>query len=488
MLEKLRFEVTAGRRQLFLDDEGVDKIENLCRSMHQPAKKGAVVRGDPERGDSTVQTRSAPAWDPDARVFKLCVNVSGPAYVESADGLHWTKPILRQKEVNGSLENNYITVDPALKWPANAILNVVYDPDDPDPSRRFKGLGHCDGREPLVSPDCIHWRRLDVPKIPSQDNSSLSYDRLAHRFIASVKLSGPHGRAVYVSTSSDFQRWTEPELSFHADDLDQMLARRNIAGRFADPTRKDPEYNLPEHYSVDVYIMGMFRYEGLYVGMPAMFHHTGTVPKDWPGFAKMRLSSEVQALVSQHGDYTGFHHVQLACSRDLKHWERLGDRQPFIDASPMGAGAYDEQHMLSPAAPVARGDELWFYYTGTRGYAFISSDKPDMGAVCLAVLRRDGFVSLDAGFEEGSVLTQPFVAPQGDLHLNVDAFKGRAVVQVCDESGEAIPGFEASQGVEGDHLDVTVGWPSGQMAALAGQRIRLRIALRQAQFYAYWIN
>ena len=58
-------------------------------------------------------------------------------YVESKDGLHWTKPVLRQVEVNGSLENNFVSVDPKLKWPANAIENVVYDPD------RCWGCGLC---------------------------------------------------------------------------------------------------------------------------------------------------------------------------------------------------------------------------------------------------------------------------------------------------------------------------------------------------------
>ena len=43
----------------------------------------------------------------------------------------------------------------------------------------------------------------------------------------------------------------------------------------------------------------------------------------------------------------GFHLVQLACSRDLKNWKRLGDRQPFIGASPRGGGAYDLTGVLN---------------------------------------------------------------------------------------------------------------------------------------------
>ena len=40
-------EIPPGRRQLFLDDYAVDKLENLTRTLHQPDKKGAVIT--PER-------------------------------------------------------------------------------------------------------------------------------------------------------------------------------------------------------------------------------------------------------------------------------------------------------------------------------------------------------------------------------------------------------------------------------------------------------
>jgi len=60
-----------GQRQLFLDDFGIARMENLERKMHQPAKKGAVIR--PSSYEAALQTRSAPAWDPEAKVFKLSI-------------------------------------------------------------------------------------------------------------------------------------------------------------------------------------------------------------------------------------------------------------------------------------------------------------------------------------------------------------------------------------------------------------------------------
>ena len=146
-------------------------------------------------------------------------------------------------------------------------------------------------------------------------------------------------------------------MVFHTDELDQETGRRRIAERLANSALKQTEYDTPEHYSVEVYNMGVFHYEGLYIGLPSIYHHTGKVPPGWPGFDKLRLSPTIRGLIQKYGDYTGFYHIQLAISHDLDHWQRVADRQPFLEASPLGAGAYDIQTIIGPSAPVVRGDE-----------------------------------------------------------------------------------------------------------------------------------
>ena len=464
------FEVPAGERQLFMDDLGIATTHKLIRTMHQPAKKGAVIRPDLP-WELTLQTRCAPAWDPQQKLFKLWMitstavpGVAGTTYAESKDGIHWTKPILGQYEINGSKDNNFVTVNANLNWPANAIENVVYDPHDPDPSRRYKGLGHCYGREPLVSADGIQWRRLDVPPIPSADESNLNYDPHTHTFIATLKTVPGGRRMVNLSTSKDFEHWSEPVLVFSADAEDQALAREVISARLADHTLSQPTHVDPAEYAADVYNMPIFRYEGLYIGLPAIFYRTA----------------------DREGD--GFHHVQLICSRDMRDWKRLGARRAFIGPSPVDSGAYDLTQILPPTRPILHGDELWFYYTGIKYRCGAPEGARDMGAVCLAVLRRDGFISLDAGEGEGAVLTRPFTLPRGQLHLNVDATDGRAVVQVCDDKGAAIPAFGASEPITGDQLDAVVNWPKPNLEQLAGRRVCLRIMLRRAQLYSYWLQ
>ncbi|MBI82795.1 MAG: hypothetical protein CMJ81_06340 [Planctomycetaceae bacterium] len=466
--QDLAFEVVPGQRQLFLDNAGIAEIDSLKQTLHQPIKKGAVIRPT-YPAEMTLQTRSAPAWDPEARLWKMWLvnsgDYSGSAFAQSRDGLHWTKPALGQVEVNGSRENSYITIDPSLGWPANLIINVVRDPHDPDPARRFKGLGHAWGREPLVSPDGIHWTKLDVPKIFSADESNMSYDRLTRTFMATVKTSSHYGRAQALTTSTDFENWTEPVLVFEADDLDQQIGRENIEARRADTSLQQMVSDDPSYYNVDVYNMGVFRYESLYIGTPVMYHATGP---------------------SADGNNTdGFKLIQLACSRDLKHWQRVADRKTFLGPSLLGSGAYDLTGLLGPSRAVIRGDELWFYYTGAKYRRPPPRAEPDAGAVCLAVLRRDGFVSLDSGQQAGTMLTRPFKLHGDKLFVNVDAPQGELRVEALDNHGRV----EArSQPLQGDLIGALVNWTQGDLADLKGQSVRLRFTSRKAQFYSYWVE
>ena len=472
------FQVPTGQRQLFLDDYGVAETNQLVRTMHRPEKRGAVIW--PERPwEASLQTRSMPAWDEAEQVYKLWMITSAPegflggtTYAESMDGTTWTKPDLGLCYWEGSYSNNFLCI-PGETYHANtSFRGVVCDRSDPDPNRRYKGFQHASGGlQPMVSPDGVHWQFLEVPLVPSADESNLSHDTLTGTFIATVKQNGPYGRAHGLSTSTDFEQWTAPELIFSADALDQERGAAWIAARFADPTLRDPLSNDPAYYNVDVYNLGAFRYEGLYVGLPAMFHATGPTPD------------------GQNTD--GFHLVQLICSRDLRTWMRLGDRATFIGPSPIGHGAYDLTQLLPPSAPVVRGDELWFYYTGIKYRVLPPDADPNMGAVCLAVLRRDGFISLDAGAETGYVRTEPFRIPGGRLFVNIDATGGELRAEIVTPAGSPIEGFRLADciPVTGDRPKGEVTWQGDpELGALADQDVRLRFTLREGSLYSYWFE
>lgn len=447
------FEVLAGQRQLFLDDRGIAKITNLRRTMHQPTKRGAVIRSP--QPTKTIQTRSAPVWDEEAGLYKIWVITVDDNLWQSKDGLHWA---------------------PGPKTNMRIML-AAYDPLDSDPARRFKAP--LLNRGFAVSADGVNWTQLEVGIVQSSDEGNCSFDASQGLFIHTVKRRGKHGRAVALATSKDFKNWTDYGLVFQSDDRDQELGKEHIQARKADPTLQQNFYDDPQVYNVDVYNMGVFRYEGLYIGLPAMYHAVGPVPN--------------------YPNTDGFHLIQLACSRDLQQWQRLGDRKTFIGPSRLDSGSYDLTQILPPSAPVVREDELWFYYTGLKWrstfkyvgkfpngeHELIPGRDRDGGAICLAVLRRDGFVSLDAGPEEGQLVTQPFTLPAGKLYLNANARDGELGIEVLDAQNEVIA---TSESMGDDSARHELEWRQGELSSSKGQKVTLRFTAANAQIYSYWFE
>ena len=111
--------------------------------------------------------------------------------------------------------------------------------------------------------------------------------------------------------------------------------------------------------------------------------------------------------------------------------------------------------------------------------------RPDRGAICLAVLRRDGFISLDAGEGMGWVLTRPFSVPGSTLWVNADALEGELRIEVIDAGGRVAARTVA---VLGDQPGVEVAWQEGDIADRQGKTVQLRFELRQARLYSFWLQ
>ena len=464
--------IPAGQRQLFFDDLDLAGMQNLQRQMHQPNKKGAAIWPDLIKGGAP-QIRTGPAWDPAAGLFKIWDFTASSdlmysaGYHESRDGVHWTQPNGGQ----GSQANvSFDLADGHTLGPHS----VVYDPAETNPDRRFKALSYHRGQNQMVasaSPDGIQWQRLDVPPIPSYDEFNLSLDPGPHQFIATVKVRGPYGRSHALTTSYDFEHWTEPGLVFHADDLDQELARTNIEQRLANPMLQQPLSVEPAEFAADIYNFAVSRYESRYIGFPALFHHTGRDPSG--------------------RNHDGFHLIQFTSSTDMRHWQRQGDRQPFIGPSPLGAGASDLMQLLPPSFPVLRGDQLWFYYTGLKRRVSPAWADPDQGGICLATLRRDGFISLNAGVEDGAVTTRPLQFAGKALYINghITAAGGEIACELLDANGNPIPGFTRQDCTvfTGDNVGHQITWGgSTTLPSTAGAPLAVRFYLRQANLYSYW--
>ena len=114
----------------------------------------------------------------------------------------------------------------------------------------------------------------------------------------------------------------------------------------------------------------------------------------------------------------------------------------------------------------------------------------DTHAVALAKLRVDGFVSLKGGIEWGSVLTKPIKVEGGELHINVDSWRGRVNAEVLDaEDGRPITGYTKEESIPAviDSIDEMQSWKDrADLSELRGRTVRLRFSLLRAELYSFW--
>lgn len=490
-------------KYLFIDDYYVEEIANLARKLHQPTKftGNAVVRPEHRWENSGIQIRTTPAWDPETERFTLIylASAEGPGgtvtidptgapaggesfycYAVSPDGVNWEKPFLHLHDYampywNGQPIGGSNNILPSAR---GLLLGPIYDPFAADERSRFKGLAYDGQLSPRISTDALSWENPGWQPLPSADESHLTLDTERKLFIATVKHGGPYGRAFYLTTSEDFEHWSEQELVFHADQTDQENGADRVEQLLKDPNSLPLVHNRPEEWRTDIYNFPVFRYEDMYLALPVMHHWTG---KHVPMFENVDSRKS----------------VELASSRDLRHWHRVANRAPFLEHSPIGPGVYDTGQIVTTNGPVVRNNELWFYYVGLK-YRCMSVEDTlhrkylDSSAVCMARLRMDGFISLKGGVEWGSVLTKPLTVTGDRLHLNVDAWRGNLQVEVLDaETLQPLDGFtrEACRRLMVDSLDAPVYWQTHScLAALRGRTVRLRLHLWQAELYACWFD
>ena len=103
--------------------------------------------------------------------------------------------------------------------------------------------------------------------------------------------------------------------------------------------------------------------------------------------------------------------------------------------------------------------------------------------------RLDGFVSVDAGSDDGWLVTPPIAFEGSRLQLNIDCgAMGEAWVELQDETGKPLPGYDFDNAVSVDRNGVAqeVWWRGGpDVGSLSGRPIRMRVTMRSAKLYAF---
>lgn len=373
----------------------------------------------------------------------------GTAYAESEDGIHWTCPRLGLVKRNGSKDNNLIILQ------SNASNAVFYDPEDPNPERRFKmGLGKPNpaqgGRQSLwsyaFSRDGLRWNVENRPPPDKwKDAEGQNLMRIGDRWAIYTQGILPKGRAV---------------MAFVGDSFDQppWEWERNVVW-----TLNDKYPHLQAHGG-----LAIWQRPGVFLSICGIFQNR----------------NELQDMTTD---------LELLLSEDGLNW-----REPWPLATILRRGKigeWDSKFLVQGGGCksfVNIKDKTYFYYSGNN----VGNLHGNMG-IGLATLRRDGFGYLSikigwtfaqSGIRKGAITTVPVLLKdkRSDKILlnveNLDLQKGRFIkVELLDKQCAQIPGYSIDDAdpISSDGIAIAATWHGkDSLVNLNTDTIRLRIHLQ----------
>ena len=472
------------RKQLFIDHRFIESKENISLVVNPPVKRQeAVIRsdkpwdafrliwfsvGEDEGGYKMwYQAYDSDQWG--GGTSRMC-------YATSSDLLTWEKPNLGIIDYQGSKENNILV---------EHIVNgsVFIDPNG-KPGERYK-LVYSDYSAGMAgyvatSADGIHWHMpgTKVAEHLSETQHVAFWDRRLKKYVVYFR-PGDHYPFVDPVPSDPpvvAPKVLRPGRQVARVEMEDVLApwpmdqaRLVLVADEDDPEGSDIYTHSPYLYphADDAYFLFPMSYQHFHSG------ETG-VGND------------------------GVNDTLFAASRDGVHWMRY-DRQPYVRRGLPGEFDFG-MVQCGGGLHFRRGDYLYQFYAGWPwthgGFRRLTPAQRQDKAVTwgrqtlyLAKQRLDGFVSADAPYPGGWLVTPPLVFEGHRLELNVNvATMGDARVEIQDADGNPIPGFtrDDCNRILMNDVAYTVGWgDTSDVSALAGKPVRLRFEMRSAKLYAF---
>lgn len=425
--------------QLFVDGYLVAEQSGVQFRVHPLEKYAGNPLIRPAAGEDYVLVYGS-ALREGTRWRMWYTNNQGLACAESPDGLAWKRagPNPLTKGHRGRSDTATVFLNPDQSDPQRKYLGYVMEYRYPDKNGVRETLR--EGVYFRTSPDGLRWFERPGPVMYGVwrdkknnlldtgyelgDVHHICWDARLKKFAGHVKLAdqATGERMRGLAESDDGVHWSEPRLLLRADE-------RDGAG--------DQLYSLVA-----------FPYESVWVGLLGIFHKTTSDRLD----------------------------IQLAFSRDGRHWDRP-HREVFLANGPEGAFDWGVVH-VSNAPPVREGGRLRFYYGGSGTKHSVKVKGIRSSGIGLATLRPDGFVSASAGAQPGTLVTRPLLYRGGKLTLNA-AIRPGGWIRVND----SVP-------VTGDGLALPVKWKDAERLPEAsdGKYVRLRFAIRDADLYSFRIE
>jgi len=442
------------RRELFVDQFLIAELKGARLQLHHPQPAEKVLTTDQPwegiySGYFTViqdgdQLRMYYRGLPEAK-HSLSTEVT--CYAESTDGIHWTKPNLRLFEVKGTKENNVIL---ARHRACHNFAPFLDRKPGTSPDQRYKALGGtgAPGLIAFASPDGIHWQEMQQDPVITEgafDSQNVAFwSESEGLYVCYFRVFKAGVRWISRCTSEDFLHWSAPlELSPGPQPRQHLYTNQTF------PYPRAPH---------------------IYLGTPTRFmpgrraltkeqiRQLGT-PKDW-NYA----NDCADILLTSTRGGSGLNRIMEAFIR------------PGSDPKNWTSRANYTAHGILQLAP----DELSLYVSHNLGYP--------TAHVRRYTLRLDGFVSVQAPFSGGELITKLLTFSGSTLTVNyATSAAGSLQVEIQDPEGQPIPGYSLADCPEviGDQIERVISWKgTSNLKPLAGRPVRLRFVLRDADLYS----
>ena len=457
------------RKQLFIDGKFIESSKQVELKMNSPRKLGPVLTAT-KPWETEYLGFLAAAVDHDG-VCKMWYRTEGKTggsalcYATSKNGLRWTKPKLGRYKFGDNKDNNIV-----LK--GIAAGTVFLDPKAP-PHQRFKFPHQMYWPDPEKggmyvhwSADGIHWKggkTRVLPLVPDTANQC-HYDPRLGKYVAYIRCWDPMRKIMRIEMDDVLASWP----------IKPLKEPNHIWGKdkIATPSREAPVvFGYDEQDPV-----------------PSDHYHAAAVQYPWADDAYFMFpSAYLHFPPPPVGKFPncGPLDIQMAASRDGIKWDRIS-RAPYVE---LGLdGEIDSKSLYMVLGIVRRGDEILQFYGG-MDHLHGDTENRRAGAICALSQRLDGFVSADAAYTGGEIMTPPLVFEGGRLELNVNTSAlGEVRVALLDAQGEAIDGYSDADcdPIHGNYIRRVVTWQgSSDVSKLAGQPVRLHFVMRSAKLYAF---
>jgi len=185
--------------------------------------------------------------------------------------------------------------------------------------------------------------------------------------------------------------------------------------------------------------------------------------------------------------------LMVGYSRDGFHWHRP-EHETFLGVSEQrGSWRWGNVQPVGSLGLVV-GDHIYFYVSARQGDPELKKTTEWLhdanASTGLAVMRRDGFASMDADGDSGVLTTRPVQFTGKHLFVNIDAQQGELRVEVLDRQGKAIAPYTLAKCNPTNANDTIheVTWEGAKdLSSLRGRQVRFRFHLTRGSLYSFWV-